>query len=104
MELKQKSIYLLTSFINSDHSYDFNISAADIAILFIVARYCDLPLGVCCLKQINLAKECRISERTLRERLKIMIEQNLIFRFFRGKLSVCILGRSITGIDGDEQI
>lgn len=93
-----KALYLLTSFINSEKSYQVKLTPYDIAILFIIARYVDMPLGVCCVKQVNLAKECRMSERQLRDRINYLCDMKLLSRYFRGKLAYHELGELITGI------
>lgn len=95
---KHKAHYQLTKFIGSDDYYDYDLTPYDLAILFIISRYLDMPKGLCCLKQIKLARECRMSERELRRSCDRLVDQKILFRYIKGKLYYYELGESITGI------
>lgn len=89
------------AFLRSEISDNFELNAYHREILRVVAEYCDLPLGYCCLKQINLMKECGMQERHLRNCLNDLITHELIHRVFKGKLSILRIGQVITGVSND---
>lgn len=99
MSVRQKALFQLTSFINSEQSYELEIDPYDITILFIISRYLDMPKEICCIRQIHLAKECRISERELRHRCAALVSKKLLFRYTKGKLYYYELGEAITGVE-----
>lgn len=96
---KHKAHYQLCSFIGSKKAYDFDLIAEDLAILFMISRYLDMPDGFCRIKQITLAKECFMSESTLRRRCNYLVSQKILFRYMKGKLYCYELGEAITGIE-----
>lgn len=95
--IKHKAHFQLTYFVSSDDYYTHDLTPDDLAILFIISRYLDMPKNVCCLKQVNLAKECRMSERQLRKRTAFLVSQKLLIRYTRGKLYYYEMGEAITG-------
>ena len=93
-----KAQWQLNNFINSPRSYEFDLNGNDLAILYIIARYLDMPDNICCLKQINLAKETRTSDPTIRRRCKYLVKTKILFRYLKGKLYYYELGEEVTGV------
>ena len=96
---KHKAHYQLTRFIGSDEYYSFDLAPHDLAILFIISRYLDMPKGFCNARQTKLATECRMSERKFRNHCNYLVEQKLLFRYAKGKLYYYELGEIIARID-----
>jgi hypothetical protein len=76
--------YLVQSFVGSERRIPYQLNPYDLTLLFIIARYIDMPLGYCCVKQENLAIEGGMSLRQV--------------KYYRGKLHHYILGEVLTGM------
>ncbi len=95
---QHKANYLVSTFLASEKAYEIDLHPFDVNILYTMARYLDMPLNMCCLKQPNFAKECRIGLTPFKERTLFLFENKIIFRFMRGKLYRYELGEVITGM------
>jgi hypothetical protein len=93
---KHKASYQVNRFISSENYYEFELTPFELVILFIIARYLDMPKGKCFAKQTVMAKECRMSERQFRLSCKKLINYKLIERGMRGKLYHYYLGTNVT--------
>ena len=93
------STYLVQKFIASEKSHEIKLLPIDIVILFIIARYLDMPKGECFAGQKTLGRECRISAEYFGDRCIYLVQQKVIFRFIRGKGFGYNLGELLTGID-----
>jgi hypothetical protein len=95
---KDTAHYQLCKFIQSKKHYDFDLLPSDLTILFIIARYLDMPKGECFGFQSTLARECLMSERTFRDRCNHLVDKKLLFRYEKTKSYHYELGFEITGI------
>jgi hypothetical protein len=92
------STYLVQSFLASEKSYELNINVYDMAILYTIARYLDMPKNQCFGKQSKLAQECRMSLREFKRRTNYLSENKVILRYLKGKLYQYAFGEKISGI------
>lgn len=91
-----RATYLVQAFLASEFSHEYELIPADLVILFIVARFLDMPKKSCFGKQKNLAKECRMTERNFRRRCEYLQSLNLLIRIQKWKLYNYELGGIIT--------
>lgn len=89
---------LVQTFIASELSHEIELVPLDITILFVIARYLDMPKKECFAKQTVLAHECRTDRTHFGRRSSYLVSQHLLFRFLRGKLYRYELGEIITGV------
>lgn len=94
---ENSSTYLVQRFIASEFSHEYELKPYDLVILFVIARYLDMPKSACFAKQKQLAKECRMSERFFRDRTIYLQSLGLLHRIIRWKLYSYELGGVITG-------
>jgi len=89
-------------FLQSDKS--INLDSIDVAILYTIAGYIDLPKGECFAKREVLIFESKCSDRTFRRKTKILLENKIIFKYCKldDKRERYLLGEKITGIIQDE--
>lgn len=95
-EKVKSATYLVQEFLASEFSHEYELFTSDVAILFIIARYLDMPKKACFAKQKQIIKECRISERTFRTRCEYLQSVGLLTRYLKWKLYHYELGGIIT--------
>lgn len=94
--------YIVALFLRTEKSFEYLLTAYHREILRVVADYCDMPLGYCCVKQPKLAVECGMSRAELQRSIEYLIEKQLLHRATSGKLNRYRIGEKITGISNDE--
>jgi hypothetical protein len=94
--------YQVALFLRSEKSEIFELNSYHREILRVVADYCDMPLGFCCVKQHKLAVECGMSRAQIQKAIDCLIVKKLLHRVINGKLNRYRIGQEITGIDNDE--
>jgi len=95
---KDTATYLVQKFLSSELSYTLEINAFDIAILYTLARYLDMPQNKCCPKQTTFARNCHMSVREFKRRSERLFKLKIIMRYLKKKLYHYELGEMITGI------
>jgi len=95
------STYLVQTFLASEFSHEYALLPSDLAILYTIARFLDMPAKICFGKQKVLAKECRMTERNFRRRCDYLQARNLLIRISKWKLYHYSLGGIITGNELD---
>lgn len=94
---------------------EYNLNAYHREILRVIARYCDMYLGYCCLSQKTLAKECGMSEREFRNLIAELDQKphsrdkgkfkfhgiGLIYSVSSGRGTKHRIGEIITGISNE---
>jgi len=93
---QDKAYYQFTRFIAAGKHKQLNLNAYDIAILTMIVRYLDMPLGFCSLTQENFAKECCMSLREFKRRTQFLVKNKIIFRYFRKHCYFYELGEFLT--------
>ena len=93
---KHKASYQVNRFISSENYYEFELTPFELVILFIIARYLDMPKGKCFAKQTVMAKECGMSIRQFKSSSKKLCELGLLTRGMRGKLYHYYLGDKLS--------
>lgn len=89
---KNKTRYLLDTFLTSEDRYYFALSPYELCILFIVCRYLDMKNGECFLKPETLARECGMSRPQVYRSLRKLYDMNLLMRITRKAKDYLILG------------
>ena len=78
---KHKALYQLNRFMESDYFIECDLSAYEIAILYTIARYLDMPTAKCYAKQDFLAKKSGMKKRQFIYSVNILRKLKLITVF-----------------------
>ena len=80
---------------------DFSLTIYEISLLKVIADYCDMPLGYCCLSPSKLEKFSRMKDNQRRKSINILIDLNLIFRSYLKGKPVYRIGDVILGMKNE---
>jgi len=80
----------------------YNLKIYHCSLLKVIAEYCDMSLGYCCLNFATLAKFSRMSESQRRSITKILIKLKMIHQTYKNDRPIHRIGELITGIPIDE--
>jgi hypothetical protein len=90
--------FQLDRFLNGDHSFDYDLDAYDIALLYAITYYIDLQKkgkNACLAKQSTLATRARLDRKVANRRIKKLAQYNLIVINRRWKLLWITLGDNL---------
>jgi hypothetical protein len=87
-------------FLLSDQSLDYKLDSYDVAILYVIASYLDMPKGQCFADKLTLVQEIKCTERHFRNRVNKLINHEILFRYNPAddKRDHYLLGPVITGL------
>ncbi len=84
-----------------NHCNEYGLTIYDCSLLKVIAEYCDMSLGFCCLGLSNLERYSRMGRTQRLNTMNRLIEFKLIYRTYtKGKANYRI-GELITGKPND---
>ena len=87
-------------FLLSDQSLNYKLDSYDVAILYAIAGYIDMPMKVCFAKPSQIWEEAKCGKRTFERRIVKLLKDKILFRYKPkdDKRDHYLLGETITGI------
>lgn len=95
MSGKRKDYRTLTRIFIENFSEEFDLNIYHSSILKVIAEYCDMPLGYCCLSFTNIEKYSCMSDRQRRRSLSYLIEKSIVEQSFVKKKPIHRIGETI---------